>query len=486
MIIRDKKEDLFNYLEDTSNIKGKASLLYLPQTKEEVSGCLEDCRAKDIPFTVSGGRTGTTGGCVPFEGAIISLEKLNRIIAVNPEKKTIQLETGVTLEDLEKEANKFNLTLPASPTEPLAFVGGAISTSASGVRGFRYGSIRKYIAAIEILLTSGESIKIERGRIISKKRYFDFENSHKSFKFNLPSYGMPAVKSQAGYYAHSDMDLIDLFIGSEGTLGIITSCEVILKSTPFKIFDGLAFFKNENDAFRMIHQIKELKDRNLLNPTALEFFDRNSLARLKKEYPFVPSSALGVYFEQEIDNEGDYNQFIEKWASLIEENAGLVDKTVFADTSKERAKIFEFRHRLPQLINEFLREHKQPKAATDIAVPWQFFGQMYTFYEKIGKNCGIDYVNFGHIGESHLHFNFLPKNEDESLKAKTYLNLFCQKAVALGGTVSAEHGIGKIKKPYLKIMYSENEIKEMAALKKYFDPQRLLGLDNIFEKELLF
>ena len=111
---------------------------------------------------------------------------------------------------------------------------------------------------------------------------------------------------------------------------------------------------------------------------------------------------------------------------------------------------------------------------------------MYAFYKEVAKEADIKYVNFGHIGESHLHFNFLPSNDDEGQRARKYLKKLCQRAVSLGGTVSAEHGIGKIKKPYLKIMYNETEIREMAALKKHFDPHCLLGLDNIFDKELLF
>ena len=110
---------------------------------------------------------------------------------------------------------------------------------------------------------------------------------------------------------------------------------------------------------------------------------------------------------------------------------------------------------------------------------------MYAYYKEVAKKAKLNYVNFGHIGESHLHFNFLPQNNSESQAAQKYLTELCRMAVSLSGTVSAEHGIGKLKKPYLKLMYSADEIKQMAALKKYFDPQRLLGLDNIFDRELL-
>ena len=485
MIIKDKNQDLFNYLEDTSNVKGKASLLYRPQNNREVLESLRDCSRKKIPFTLSSGHTGTTGGCVPLEGAVISLENLNKIIDVNQEKQIVHSQGGVTLENLEKEVNKFNLTLPASPTESLAFIGGAIATSASGVRGFGYGSIRKYVRALEVILTTGEVINIKRGEIISKERCFEFKSGGRHFKFNLPSYRLPKVKSQAGYYVKDNMDLIDLFIGSEGTLGVIVSCELNLGKVPFNIFDGLIFFSQEADALEFIEEIKCLKRKGKLKPACLEFFDKNSLELLSSEYSFIPDSGAAVYFEQEVEDEASFQPLLLKWQELIEKNKAYLDKSILADTQRQRKRVFDFRHKLPQMINEFLRESNQVKTASDIAVPEDKFNQMYDFYKKIAGEAKIRYVNFGHIGESHLHFNFLPSNDQEGKRAKEYLKKLSQKAVSLGGTVSAEHGIGKIKRPYLKIMYKESEIKEMAALKKYFDPSCLLGLDNIFDKELL-
>jgi D-lactate dehydrogenase (cytochrome) len=271
----------------------------------------------------------------------------------------------------------------------------------------------------------------------------------------------------------------------EGTLAIIASCTLKLQDKPFSIFDGLIFFEKEEDAFYMVDKIKALKESRLLEPASLEFFDKNALSFLKNEYAFIPDSTAALYFEQEVEKESDYDVLLKRWAELIDESGALTAQTILGESAKEREKIFALRHRLPQLINEFLRQHNQLKQASDIAVPWQNFNRMYNFYKEIGKSCGIDYVNFGHIGESHLHFNFLPKNDPEADKAKKYLMLFCEKSISFGGTVSAEHGIGKIKRPYLKIMYSQSQIKDMVALKKYFDPQCLLGLDNIFEKELL-
>ncbi|MBP7088779.1 MAG: FAD-binding oxidoreductase [Candidatus Omnitrophica bacterium] len=485
MFIKDKTKDLLNYLEDTSNIKGTASLLYLPQDKQEVSSVFQEITRKKTPLTISSGRTGTTGGCVPYDGAIISSEKLNKINNIDVEKNIIDLESGVSLESLEKEVNKLGLTLSASPTESLALIGGAISTSASGVRGFGYGSIRNYVIEIEVFLTSGEIIRIKRGEFFSQGRNFDFQLNNKRFIFKLPSYNLPKVKSQAGYYIKDNMDLIDLFIGSEGTLGFIFSSKILLQKKPFNLFDGLLFFLREEDAFTFVDTIKELKNNMALRPVSLEFFDKNSLESLKEQYTFVPESEAAIYFEQDAKDEKEYNFLIDKWQNLITKSSALLDKSIFADTLALRKKVFEFRHSLPQMINEYLRQNKQLKAATDIAVPDSKFSQMYTFYKKIAVESGINYLNFGHIGESHLHFNFLPRNIKEAEKAKEYLRIFCQKAVSLGGTISAEHGIGKIKKSYLDLMYDKEQIQQMATLKKYFDPYCLLGLDNIFDKKLL-
>jgi D-lactate dehydrogenase (cytochrome) len=487
VLVKNKAEEFQSYLEDTSNLKGSASLLYLPQTKEELSSAIDDCVNKKIPLTISAGRTGTTGGCVPLEGAVISLENLKKVIDIDRERQIVHLEAGVTLEELEKEVNKYNLTLRASPTESLAFIGGAVSTAASGVRGFGYGSIRKYVLDIEVALPSGEVIKVKRGKFFAKERAFDCECGGRRFTFNLPSYTIPSVKSQAGYFVADNMDLIDLFIGSEGTLGVIVAATLSLQKIPFNIFDGLVFFQEERNALGFVEKIRELKEKDLLKAASLEFFDSHSLDFLRPEYHFIPQKAEAcVYFEQEAETEESFRMLLEKWAALIEDSGASLDASIVAETAKERRRVFEFRHRLPQLINEFLRSNRQLKCATDIAVPWKNFREMYGFYVQTACDAGIDYVNFGHAGQAHLHFNFLPKNEAQGIKAREYLKKFCQRAVSLGGTVSAEHGIGKIKKPFLKIMYSQAQIAEMAFLKKYFDQPCLLGLDNIFEKELLF
>jgi len=485
MIIKHQKEDLLTYLEDTSNIKGNAIALYIPDNIDELRAVVGKCAGEKIPLTVAAGRTGTTAGCVPSQGIIISLERFNKILAIDAAQNTY-VQSGVTLEALDQEAARFNLKFCAASTEPLAFIGGAVSTNASGVRGFGYGSTRNYVVGLEILLTNGKLLVIERGQITAKSRHFDFTLAGQKFVFDLPAYNMPQVKHQAGYFVKDDMDLIDLFIGSEGTLGIITACRIKLQQIPGGVLDGLLFFESETAALNFAEAIKLLKHAGEFKPTSLEFFDAHALNFLKPYYTFIPQKGqAAIYFEHEAKDAGALDLLQDQWAKLAGDAGVMLDPSIFATNSGERKRIFDFRHRLPQAIGEFLRQVNQVKTAGDIAVPGNKFREMYDFYQATARKLPIPYVVFGHIGESHLHFNFLPQNDAQAAQSRQTLEIFCRKAVALGGTISAEHGIGKIKKPYLEILYGKKYLLQMANIKKYFDPACILGLDNIFAKELL-
>lgn len=480
MIVKEKREEFLSYLEDTSNLKGEADTLFIPESKEEIREILRDCCKRKIPLTCSGARTGTTGGCVPLEGAILSLEKLNRLKGIDAENRVVRVEAGLSFQGLEEETNRFGLSFRASPTETLAFVGASVSTCASGVRGFRYGSIRDYIKGIEIILANGTVLNINRGEIFSRGREFSFSSAEREFNFSLPTYNLPPVKTQAGYFVRDNMDLIDLFIGSEGTLGVIVEIDLALQSISKDIFDSVVFFEKEIEGLNFAKNIKNLKGDGRFFPTSLEFFDAHSLEFLRQEYPHIPAGECAVYFEQEVEDQ-DLDGLMNIWVETIESSGASLDRVWFGDAEKERGKIYEFRHKLPQLINEFLREYNQRKLSTDIAVPFQNFREMYEFYKKGANGAGVYFVNFGHIGENHLHFNFLPKNDEEYKKAKQTILEFIKKAISLGGTVSAEHGIGKIKRPYLEMMYGRRHIEEMASLKRYFDENFILGRDNLID-----
>lgn len=481
MIIKRDPDIIKGYFEDYSGLLGGyADRVILPEDEKEVRDILLEASSKKVPVTISGGGTGVTGARIPFGGWVIATERFNKIIAINKGIFTATLQPGVMLTDLENELSKKGLTYLPDPTEPNAFIGGTISTNASGAKGFKYGSTRNYVKRLRVILSTGDIIDIKRGDyFINKGALFSLKLKDKEIKIKIPDYSMPEIKTAAGYYVKEHMDLLDLFIGHEGTLGFILEADIALNEKPENIMSFFSFFSSENDAISFV------KDAKAYNAMSLEYMDENALALLRTKYPNVPKSAKGlIYFEQDYKKEFE-PKVIDSWAKLLEKHNALTEDSYFADSDKERAKLKELRHALPDAVNEIVKKNKMPKVGTDIAVPDNRFREMLKFYKEKLSSSGIDYLIFGHIGESHMHVNMLPRTEEEFKKSREIYMEFAKKAVSMGGTVSAEHGIGKLKHPFLEIMYGKDNLKQMALLKKSLDPSCMLGLDNIFPKELL-
>jgi D-lactate dehydrogenase (cytochrome) len=479
------------YLEDSSNLSGGyAEGVYIPENEKEVAQALTECNSKKLPLTVSAGETGTTGGCIPFGGWVLTTQKLNRIITIDKKEKFAIVQPGVTLEDIEAAVKKEGLLYPPDPTEKTATIGGNVATNASGGRGYRFGSTRDWIRRIKVVLSSGETLDLKRGET-------PFPVSH----FPIPNYKMPNVKNAAGYFSKPDMDLIDLFIGQEGTLGIVSEIEIALTPALAETFDIVAFFPSEDKAVDFVLKAKSKND-----PTVnfFEYFDENTLQMLKQTYSHIPEGVkAAIYIEQEVTPENE-KTYLDDWASLLEKFKAKIDNCWLGMDGAQKEELAKFRHAIPETINELFKQHKSTKIASDIAVPTDKFKEMYNFYKSEIRNpkwldklaipaipsevegsetnskSEIFNIKFGHIGENHLHVNLLPKSEEEKAVAKDMIMKFVKKAISLGGTISAEHGVGKIKHPYLKEMYGEKGINEMVRVKKTFDPNCILGKGNIF------
>jgi len=162
-----------------------------------------------------------------------------------------------------------------------------------------------------------------------------------------------------------------------------------------------------------------------------------------------------------------------------------LDDSWFATDEADARRMREFRHQLPVLVNEWLTRHGQRKISTDMAVPDDAFAAMLRFYKETLGASGLQYVIFGHIGDNHVHVNILPRDDMEAERAREIYSQFVRRAVSVGGTISAEHGIGKLKRDYLPLLYTEKHLREMAALKRAFDPSCILGRGNIFAEEFL-
>ncbi|MBU0478707.1 FAD-binding oxidoreductase [bacterium] len=474
MIIKRDKDQIIGYLEDASNLEGgNADILYIPESEDDVKEVVCECASKKIPLTISAGGTGTVGSRVSRNGAILSVERLNKILSIDKENKRAVLQSGVIINDFLGVLSEQNLFYPPFPTERTAFIGGNIATNASGEYSYYFGSTRNYVRRIKVLLSTGKLLNIERGKIFANKEGIIRIDE---LNIKIPSYISPQVKNAAGYFSKPQMDLIDLFIGSEGTLGVVTEAEVEIIDDLQSRFIMVIFLPDEQ---RLLEFVSEIKNNSGLNPVSLEYFDKNSLDFLRSDFQSIPdNSTAAVYIEEE---EGENT--LDAWLNLLDKYE-VIDTWISQD-KKRYQELINFRHKLPEKVRDYFKEIKSHKIALDIAVPDESFEKLFYFYKHALDNEKIQFVLYGHIGENHLHLNFFPKNEKE----KTIVNGICSKAVhkavEMGGTVSAEHGIGKIKHKYLEVMYGREGILEMVRVKKTLDPYCILGLDNIFSRGLV-
>ena len=471
MLIKRDQNSIKGYFEDSSNLKGgHADSIVIPENIEELSEFVKKANRDKLPITVSGGGTSTTGSRIPFGGVVVSLEKFNKIIDISTDRMSAVAQSGVLVEDFKNACSEKGLFYASHPTERSAFLGGTISTNASGARSFKYGPTRKQVRRLKMVLPTGLIFEIERGQTIL---------TGKDPVIPLPTYKIPDVKNSAGYFAGEGTDYIDLFIGQEGTLSIITEAELSLSGMPYKIFSSFVFFKDMRDAWSFAAEARRS------SALSIEYFDVNALRLLKAKNDNVPPDAKGaIFFEQELTGR-DEEPIIDGWLKTIARHNASLDDTWAAMTADETEKFNQFRYAIPEALNDIVRRTGMRRLSTDIAVPEKNLTELMNFYVDTLTACGIDHAVFGHIGECHLHVNLLPKNEMEYRRSKDICMTLIKKGVSLGGTVSAEHGIGKTRREYLEVMYGRQGVVEMARIKKALDPNWILGLDNIFPKEIL-
>lgn len=482
MIIKSNTDEIIDFTHDASNYYGQPEAVFFPESVNELKELILELYNNNTCFTICGSRTGLTGGAAAESGVSISTAKLNNIIEVNKQENYIVAECGITLKEIQDIAEANGLLYPPDPTETNCFLGGTIATNASGEKSLKYGATRNFIEELEIILPQGELINIKRNEYFSDNLKINLL----VYELNLPDIKMPELKNAAGFFSKRDMDILDLFIGSEGTLGIITKAKIRLIKKPEKIVSCLVFFEKEDDALSFIVDIRrkslfnrELNNLNDINALALEFMDKNALALLNNNSFPQKDYAAVVWFEQESTAAGE-DTLLEKILEFVNIYKISEDSVIFASDEKQVKELKEYRHSFPSKVNEYMSAHKMKKLGTDTAVPSRTFRAYYKYCKDYVESNNLDYVIYGHFGNSHMHLNILPKNNNEYTKAKLAYNHICLKAIELGGTISAEHGIGKLKRELLINMYGEEAVNQMRELKKVLDPKMLLNRGNIF------
>jgi len=507
------------YLVDESKLEGTADWLFFPKSEAEIISIIDYLREKKIPTYISAARTGIVGSSVPKCGSIFSIEKMDKMLGFgfdeNKGKYFCRFEPGITLKAindiiLKKEVErvkeltpntisrfieeKKSYYYPMDPTEMSASISGTVATNASGAGTYKYGATRKWVKKIRVALAIGEILEIQRGKYFASNdgTFIVKLTDGTDLVFKIPSYEFNTnVKNAAGIYAKPNMDFIDLFIGSEGIFGVITEVEVwIIEKHP--LISNVLFFNSEDDALDFV---KKIRNNQAVNPEFIEYFSGESLDLLRNvqsktpaiinmpQIPFKARSAIFFDLPYSEDNLVSYFKKIDKMAKQC--NTTLETSWSGYD-NREFARFKHFRHALPETVNSIIVERKRQypdlhKLGTDMCVPEEKFGEMMKFYHSVLREAALEYVIFGHIGDNHVHLNILPRNTEElELGLKIY-ERFAKKAVEYGGSVSAEHGIGRIKVDFLKFMYDEKEIEQMRTVKRALDSLLMFNCGNIFE-----
>ncbi len=442
-----------DYLADASGFKGFADQVFVPSSEAEVVVVLQTVCQERTPVTVAGAGSGLTGARVPQGGAVLSVERLRKL---EIREGYARVGPGTTLREIRDAAAPTGQFFAPDPTEIAASIGGAIATNASGSRSFRYGSTRRHIRALRVALMDGGVREYVRGDRVD---------------FPISSIPQPNTrKNTAGYQLEPDMDWIDLFCGSEGTLGVILEAEITLLPIPGDLLAGVIFFPSDEHALAAVDAWRPFRELRML-----EYIDRNALRLLTSRYPEIPSEASAALLI-----EADYAD-LEAWECRLLSAGALVEASWFATEPRERERFRAFRHALPELVIETVVRRGFLKMGTDYAVPVDRNREMLTFYrQRLDEALPDRYVIYGHIGDGHVHVNMLPGSQAEAETSGELLHEFASRAVLLGGTISAEHGIGKRKAKLLPLQYTPGQIQAMKDVKSRLDPHWLLGRGTIF------
>ncbi len=492
------------FLADESRLSAAVpAALYLPRSTDEASAAVAECAQRGVPVVVSGGRTGIVGGAVAQQGA--ALLSLNELVAdpvvhwrEHLQSWTVTVAAGTRLEELQERLRRGEvggegpgpdrLFYPVDTTEVSASLGGTVATNASGARTLLYGPTRCWVEALTMVLADGRRLRLRRGDLRAADGSLRIEReSAAALQVRTPAIPVPATKHTAGYHLKPDMDAVDLFVGGEGTLAVVTEVELRLRETPAQTVGLCVFARGDGIAERLVEAIGAEAG---LEPAALEYMDGRSLDLLRayrasagegSGVPPIPEPARSVlYIEGALPSE----EAVEEFVALMEGplgRCGLSTDDVWAGfDARALAAMKRLRHALPERVNSLISERKRDipavtKIGTDMAVPLPALATMMAVYREGLAAEGLEHCIFGHIGNGHLHVNILPRSDDEMRRGRRLYELFARRAVALGGSVAGEHGIGRLKRAFMRIQYDDDALEAMAQVKRACDPLGLLN-----------
>ena len=503
-----------DYLRDESRKAGLAEAIAFPQNVTDLAAIMREAAALGLAVTVQGARTGISAGAVPDGGVIVSLIKMDHILGMRTDAQGhtfLRVQAGLPLIALRRALQSDAIQafapdplgdhspqtsgffFPPDPTETSASLGGMAACNASGACSYAYGPTRNHIEGLTVVLADGDTLTLQRGHDFASGLHFSVATGcGRTIAGELPDYVMPSVKNAAGYWVRPDMDLLDLFIGNEGTLGVIAEVELRLTRRPHKTLGVLCYLAAEPQVLDLVEALRsharEARPHTLV---AIEYFDPGALKLIRASAPLTslrlpahrPHWACALYVEWALaSDENTPEPLMER---LLTACGGHTDDTWVAADAPSLEKIKAFRHAVPEQVNAIIRDRKRlypelTKLGTDLSVPDDKLRHVIRLYREDLATAGLEHVIFGHIGNNHVHVNILPRNMQDYAVGKNLYRKWAEQVVTWGGSISAEHGVGRLKKELLAVMYGSRGIEAMRVLKTRFDPAVRLNPGRLF------
>ena len=502
------------YLEDAAHYPGgHAAGIVRPRTVAELSAALREPRR----VLAVGAQSSLTGGATPQGDVILATELLNTIEARGDR---IRVGAGVTLQSVQDTLARSGRWFPPVPTFLGAFAGGAVATGAAGAATFKYGTVRDWVEGVTVVLAGGDILELTRGACVaSADNVFEIETAGAVRKVRIPALEMPDVpKRSAGYFIKPGMDLIDLFIGSEGTLGVIG--EVVFRTAPLPGGLCRAFVPvpSEDAGIALVGELRREAaatwhsgDPNGIDVAAIEHIDARSIVVVRDDGVdrqldiHLPDGAgIVLLIDLELSpvhaaadswkaiasalDRSAADSPLTRFCRLLQRHRVLDDAEIALPGDRARAAAFaELREAVPAGVNRRVALAKQrdrdiSKTAADMIVPYDHFGEMMTICRRLFAERGLDLAVWGHISDGNVHPNVIPNSAEDVSKGREAILALGDAVIALGGCPLAEHGVGRnpIKQELLRRLYGPQGVAAMREIKLSLDPHGTLAAGVIF------
>jgi glycolate oxidase len=428
--------DLVSYSYDASDHNHRPGAAVWPATREEVSAILTLANRHGFPVTPRGAGTGLAGAAVPARGGLVlDLCRMNKILDIRITDRLVIVQPGVVYADLERALAPFGFFFPPDPASgTVCTLGGNVATNAGGIRGAKYGVTRDYVLALEVVLPDG--------RIMHT--------------------GSRCMKSSSGY------DLTRLFVGSEGTLGVITEITLKINPKPTAYKTGLAQFADLEQAGQAVIDIM----RSGIIPSVLEVLDENTIRVLRDRGAMnLPDVAAVILVETDGYTETEVAFQMEKIVAAFKRNGALREET--AESPEESDNLWRVR----KMASSTAGRLRPANVSEDVTVPMTKVPDLLTGISAIVRKHNLPFVIFGHAGDGNLHPKIMydPSDPDQAERVTEAVDEIFKLTCDLGGTLTGEHGIGLAKAPYMSLEHDAVSLQVMRSIKKLLDPNNILN-----------